>query len=71
MKQSRTTLKLTAAAIGVFALFAAATAAGVSRGEEMNTNGAFAAQSATSAITGQSAARSVDIPESERSVHRI
>lgn len=42
MAISRTTLKPTAAALGVVALFAAAAAAGVSRGEEMRTSGAAA-----------------------------
>lgn len=39
MKQSRTTLKLTAAVLGAVALFAAAAAAGVSRGEDMRATG--------------------------------
>lgn len=39
MKLSRTTLKLTAAALGVVALFAAGAAAGVSRGEDMRATG--------------------------------
>ena len=39
MKQSRTTLKLTAVALGVVALLAAAAMAGVNRGEEMRASG--------------------------------
>lgn len=39
MKQSRATLKLTAVALGVVALFGAAALAGVNRGEEMRASG--------------------------------
>jgi hypothetical protein len=39
MRKPRTTLKLTVAALGVVALFGAAAAAGVDRGQEMRASG--------------------------------
>jgi hypothetical protein len=49
MKRSNTTLKLTVAALGVIALFGAAAAAGVSRGEEMRATGVVAVDGGTHA----------------------
>lgn len=50
MKQSRTTLKLAAVALGVVALFAAAAMAGVNRGEEMRASGISAGAPDTMAV---------------------
>ena len=53
MKRSHTTLKLTVAALGVIALFGAAAAAGISRGEEMRATGIVAVDTGnTAAATG-------------------
>lgn len=50
MKHSRTTLKLTAVALGVVALFGAAAMAGVNRGEEMRASGIAANAPGTMAV---------------------
>ena len=53
MELSRTTLKLTAAALGVAALFAAGAAAGISRSEEMRSTGVAAhAPDPATTVTG-------------------
>lgn len=52
MKRSSTSLKLTVAALGVIALFGAAAAAGVSRGEEMRATGVVAVDPGNAAADG-------------------
>jgi hypothetical protein len=52
MKRSSTSLKLTVAALGVIALFGAAAAAGVSRGEEMRATGVVAVEKTAAGGSG-------------------
>ena len=70
-KTPGTTIRLAAAAFGVIALLGAATAAGVSRGEEMNANGAFTGQPSPSAITGQSHIQTSDLQDRISVVRRL
>ena len=59
MKPSSTTLKLTVAALGMVALFGAAAAAGVSRGEEMRATGVVAVDTGNAPASGGTHARPV------------
>ena len=59
MKRSNTSLKLTVAALGVIALFGAAAAAGISRGEEMRATGVVAIDTSNAPTSGGAPVRPV------------